>query len=89
MWGGGSGLGADVDAACRVHGCNAGQRLIAKFPLDRHAQPEGIAGMFTFLASDDARNLTGHVYTCDGGEPAGGPAGKSCHMQEELRKKSR
>src|ERR1700686_892376 len=43
-----------------------------KIPLRRHAQPEEIAALFAFLASDDAQNITGHVYTCDGGEPAGG-----------------
>jgi meso-butanediol dehydrogenase / (S,S)-butanediol dehydrogenase / diacetyl reductase len=47
-----------------------------KIPLDRHAQAEEIAGLFAFLASDDARNLTGHVYPCDGGETAGGLASR-------------
>src|SRR5258708_32281389 len=45
-----------------------------KIPLRRHAQPEEIAALFAFLASDDAQNITGHVYTCDGGETAGGLA---------------
>src|SRR3981081_197714 len=43
-----------------------------KIPLRRHARPEEIAALFAFLASDDAQNITGHVYTCDGGETAGG-----------------
>src|ERR1700683_4852872 len=47
-----------------------------KIPLHRHAQPEEIAALFAFLASDDARNITGHVYTCDGGETAGGLASR-------------
>lgn len=47
-----------------------------KIPLRRHAQPEEIAGLFAFLASDDAQNITGHVYTCDGGETAGGLASR-------------
>src|SRR5579862_3871264 len=47
-----------------------------KIPLRRHAQPEEVAGLFAFLASDDAQNMTGHVYTCDGGETAGGLASR-------------
>src|SRR5438105_4062586 len=47
-----------------------------KIPLRRHAQPEEIAALFAFLASDDAQNITGHVYTCDGGETAGGLASR-------------
>jgi NAD(P)-dependent dehydrogenase (short-subunit alcohol dehydrogenase family) len=47
-----------------------------KIPLRRHAQPEEIAALFAFLASDDAQNITGHVYTCDGGEIAGGLASR-------------
>ena len=47
-----------------------------KIPLRRHAQPEEIAALFAFLASDDAQNMTGHVYICDGGEIAGGLASR-------------
>ena len=47
-----------------------------KIPLRRHAQPAEIAALFAFLASDDAQNITGHVYTCDGGETAGGLASR-------------
>jgi meso-butanediol dehydrogenase/(S,S)-butanediol dehydrogenase/diacetyl reductase len=47
-----------------------------KIPLRRHAKPEEIAALFAFLASDDAQNITGHVYTCDGGETAGGLASR-------------
>lgn len=47
-----------------------------KIPLGRHAQPEEIAALFAFLASDDAAYLTGHVYTADGGETAGGLASR-------------
>jgi NAD(P)-dependent dehydrogenase (short-subunit alcohol dehydrogenase family) len=47
-----------------------------KIPLRRHAQPEEIAGLFAFLASDDAAYLTGQVYVIDGGETAGGLASR-------------
>src|SRR5882724_7438950 len=47
-----------------------------KIPLGRHAKPEEIAGLFAYLASDDAAFATGHVYTMDGGETAGGLASR-------------
>jgi len=47
-----------------------------KIPLRRHAQPEEIAALFAFLASDDAAYMTGHVYTIDGAETAGGLASR-------------
>jgi len=42
-----------------------------KIPLRRHAKPEEIAGLFAFLASDDAQYITGQVLVMDGGETAG------------------
>jgi NAD(P)-dependent dehydrogenase (short-subunit alcohol dehydrogenase family) len=47
-----------------------------KIPLRRHASPEEVAGLFAFLASEDAAYLTGHVYTIDGAETAGGLASR-------------
>jgi meso-butanediol dehydrogenase/(S,S)-butanediol dehydrogenase/diacetyl reductase len=47
-----------------------------KIPLRRHAKPEEIAALFAFLASDDAAYMTGHAYTVDGGETAGGLASR-------------
>lgn len=47
-----------------------------KIPLGRHAQPEEIAALFAFLASDDAAYITGHVYTIDGAEIVGGLASR-------------
>lgn len=47
-----------------------------KIPLGRHARPEEIAALFAFLASDDAAYITGHVYTIDGAETAGGLASR-------------
>ena len=48
------------------------EQLNRKIPLGRHAKPEEVAALFAFLASDDAAYLTGHVYTIDGAETAGG-----------------
>jgi NAD(P)-dependent dehydrogenase (short-subunit alcohol dehydrogenase family) len=47
-----------------------------KIPLRRHAKPEEIAALFAFLASEDAAYMTGHVYTIDGAETAGGLASR-------------
>jgi NAD(P)-dependent dehydrogenase (short-subunit alcohol dehydrogenase family) len=47
-----------------------------KVPMGRHASPEEIAGLFAYLASDDAAYATGQVYTLDGGETAGGLASR-------------
>lgn len=48
----------------------------SKIPLRRHAQPEEIAALFAFLASDDAQYITGQVYAIDGAETAGGLASR-------------
>jgi NAD(P)-dependent dehydrogenase (short-subunit alcohol dehydrogenase family) len=47
-----------------------------KIPLRRHAQPDEVAALFAFLASDDAAYLNGHVYVIDGAETAGGLASR-------------
>jgi meso-butanediol dehydrogenase/(S,S)-butanediol dehydrogenase/diacetyl reductase len=47
-----------------------------KIPLRRHAKPEEVAALFAYLASEDAAYATGHVYTMDGGETAGGLASR-------------
>jgi meso-butanediol dehydrogenase / (S,S)-butanediol dehydrogenase / diacetyl reductase len=47
-----------------------------KIPLGRHAKPEEIAGLFAYLASEDAAFATGQVFTMDGGETAGGLASR-------------
>ena len=40
-------------------------------PMGRHARPEDMAGLFAWLASDDAAYATGAVFTLDGGESVG------------------
>jgi 3-oxoacyl-[acyl-carrier protein] reductase len=47
-----------------------------KIPLRRHASPDEVANLFAFLASDDAGFISGHVYTIDGAETAGGLASR-------------
>ena len=68
-------LRLDSDAARGIFGCDA-----------RRGEPEDsagparyageIAGLFAYLASDDAAFATGHVFTMDGGETAGGLASR-------------
>ena len=50
------------------------QAINERIPLRRHAQPEEIASLFAFLASDEARYITGQVIVIDGGETVGGLA---------------
>jgi 2-keto-3-deoxy-L-fuconate dehydrogenase len=35
--------------------------------MGRIARPEEIAPVVVFLASDESSNVTGNVYSCDGG----------------------
>ena len=52
------------------------EEVSRKIPLQRQASPEEVAGLFAFLASDDAAFISGHVYTIDGAETAGGLASR-------------
>ena len=47
-----------------------------KIPMGRHATPEEVASLFTFLASEEAQYMTGQVFTIDGGEITGGLASR-------------
>jgi meso-butanediol dehydrogenase / (S,S)-butanediol dehydrogenase / diacetyl reductase len=48
-----------------------------KVPLHRLGSPEYVAGLFAFLASDDATFITGQYFVIDGGEIAGGLASQA------------
>jgi NAD(P)-dependent dehydrogenase (short-subunit alcohol dehydrogenase family) len=52
------------------------QKLEQDIPLGRQAKPEEIAGLFAFLASEDAAFITGSQIVIDGGEIIGTIAGK-------------
>ncbi len=46
----------------------------SKVPLKRLGNPEDVAALFAFLASDEAAFITGQTFVIDGGEIAGGLA---------------
>jgi len=48
----------------------------SKIPLKRHADPEEVANLFAFLASNQSRYLTGQTFVIDGGEICGGMASR-------------
>jgi meso-butanediol dehydrogenase/(S,S)-butanediol dehydrogenase/diacetyl reductase len=43
----------------------------ARIPMGRHAEPEEVAALFAFLASAEAKYITGATIAVDGGETAG------------------
>lgn len=48
----------------------AKQRITASIPLQRYAEPNEVAQVMMFLASDESSFVTGAVYTVDGGNTA-------------------
>jgi meso-butanediol dehydrogenase/(S,S)-butanediol dehydrogenase/diacetyl reductase len=52
------------------------ESVAESIPLKRLAQPEEVAALFAFLASDDAGYITGQALVIDGGELAGGLASR-------------
>lgn len=50
---------------------NIANQMSEKIPLKRWAEPEDIAAVHAFLASDDARYITGQVIWVDGGLSVG------------------
>lgn len=47
------------------------EELNAGIPLNRHASPEEVAGLFAFLASKEAAYINGQAIPIDGGETSG------------------
>ncbi len=47
------------------------EQVNENIPLQRHASPEEVAGLFAFLASDEAAYITGQAIPIDGGETSG------------------
>jgi 3-oxoacyl-[acyl-carrier protein] reductase len=56
----------------RPAGSDAERRAIAAIPLGRLGTPDDVAAAVTFLLSDDAGFITGHVLDVDGGSSLGG-----------------
>jgi meso-butanediol dehydrogenase/(S,S)-butanediol dehydrogenase/diacetyl reductase len=52
------------------------EEVNSKIPLRRHAEPAEIAGLFAYLASEEAAFITGQCFVIDGGETAGGLASR-------------
>ena len=46
------------------------EQMRERIPMGRYAEPEDIARIMLFLASDDSEFITGGVYTADGGSTA-------------------
>ena len=51
---------------------NARRRRVERIPMGRFGEPEEVARVALFLASDDASYVTGHTLAVDGGYLAGG-----------------
>ncbi len=51
---------------------DARRRRMARIPMGRFGEPDDVARAALFLASDDARYVTGHTLAVDGGYLAGG-----------------
>jgi len=63
---------ARASAGSGVTPANVKQGIMARIPMQRYGQPEEVARMMLFLASEDASFCTGGYYVVDGGM-TGGP----------------
>ena len=50
------------------------RRVNGIIPMGRHGRPEEIAGLYVYLASDEAAYATGGIFTFDGAESVGSAA---------------
>lgn len=48
----------------------AKKAITERLPMGRYGEPEEVAALVTFLASDDASYITGGIYTIDGAHGA-------------------
>ena len=44
--------------------------MVSNIPLGRYGEPEDVAKLMLFLASDESSFITGSVYAIDGGSTA-------------------
>ncbi len=68
---------ADAAFAQAVDPARAMQDAIARHPAGRFGQPQDVANLALWLASDEAAFATGQVYTLDGGMTAASPLNPS------------
>jgi 3-oxoacyl-[acyl-carrier protein] reductase len=58
----------DTEAARSVVPDQYMRELVGSLALKRQGRPEDLVGMCLFLLSDDARWITGHIFSVDGGQ---------------------
>jgi 3-oxoacyl-[acyl-carrier protein] reductase len=58
----------DTEAARSVVPDEYMRQLVGSLALKRQGSPEDLVGMCLFLLSDDARWVTGHIFSVDGGQ---------------------
>ena len=56
----------------KVHGENDRKRWTDQIPAARYAQPDEVAAAVSFLASEEAGYINGHILNLDGGFMASG-----------------
>lgn len=62
----------DTPMILKVHGPKDRQKWYDQMPIKRYAQPAEVAAAITFLASDEAGYINGHILNVDGGFMASG-----------------
>jgi NAD(P)-dependent dehydrogenase (short-subunit alcohol dehydrogenase family) len=63
----GTGMRAEIDAACRALGRPTAEDRVSWIPMGRLAEPDDVAAVVAFLASDEARYMTGQALNVTGG----------------------